>query len=445
MLVEAALITYSSSAGHLVEGQFDVNRLIMRCAYLLIMGLLLGLAAEEEKQLRAESAFISRLAERVRSAEGSLSGAMQDVCSELLTLFQAHRALAPVVESSSGRVFVWDAQLLTSGHATVQLSEVPFERREDLLFSVPGNTWYASRQQAEHGTQIWQYSGVAADGHRLRGNFDFRPPLGVPALNGCDAILGSSVAFGESWHGRILILNPRLHGDTDVELRFLQNLLQQVAPAIYNLYLVRRLRSRAGAIERARAARELHDGAIQSLIAAEMQVDVLRRKSGAAAPALTPELERVQGILRQEVLALRELMVQMKPVDVGPRGLVDFLAETVERFRRDTGISARFVSELDEVPLPSRVCRELARIAQEALVNVRKHSGARNVSVLLQADSGRWRLVVEDDGRGFEFAGRLRGDALERNHRAPAVIGERVRAIGGELEVESNPGKGARL
>ena len=153
----------------------------------------------------------------------------------------------------------------------------------------------------------------------------------------------------------------------------------------------------------------------------------------------------MQGLLRQEVLALRELMQQMKPVDVGPADLVQFLAEGVDRFRRDSGIAARFSSDVDEVPLPSRVCREIARIAQEALVNVRKHSGAHNVAMRFQSDSGRWLLRVEDDGRGFAFSGRLAGAELERAHCGPVILQERVRAIGGELMVESEPGKGARL
>ena len=68
-------------------------------------------------------------------------------------------------------------------------------------------------------------------------------------------------------------------GDREEELRFFQELVRQVGPAVYNVYLLRRLRLRAGALERARFARELHDGAVQSLIAVEMQVDVLRRQS----------------------------------------------------------------------------------------------------------------------------------------------------------------------
>jgi signal transduction histidine kinase len=203
--------------------------------------------------------------------------------------------------------------------------------------------------------------------------------------------------------------------------------------------------SQAKAMDRALVARELHDGAIQSLIGMEVQVDVLRRQAADQAGPMAAELERIQELLRREVLNLRELMQQMKPLDLSPQRLLDFLAESVDRFWRETGIAASFVSELREVNLPPRVCQELARIAQEALVNVRKHSGARNVVVRFGAPNGNWKLVIDDDGRGFDFAGRYSQAELDAARKGPVIIKERVRSVGGELTIESATGHGARL
>ena len=233
-------------------------------------------------------------------------------------------------------------------------------------------------------------------------------------------------------------------GEIKEELRFLQELVRQIGPAVYNVYLLRRLRLRAGALERARFARELHDGAVQSLIAVEMQVDVLRRQS-VKSESVTEELGRIQGLLREEVLKLRELMQQMKSLDVDSRKLIGFLVDTVERFQRETGITARFSSDLEQPDMPQPVCRELTRIVQESLVNVRKHSRARAVAVRLSARNGNWTLVIEDDGCGFPFSGRLSQTELDSLGRGPLVIKERVRVIAGELTIESTPGQGSRL
>ena len=101
--------------------------------------------------------------------------------------------------------------------------------------------------------------------------------------------------------------------------------------------------------------------------------------------------------------------------------------------------------EADEISLPSPVCRELARIVQEALVNVRKHSGAKQVTVQLVEADGKWELTIEDDGAGFPFAGKISQAELDSSGRVPAIIRERVRLIQGELTIESKPGSGARL
>ncbi|HYL94355.1 MAG TPA: histidine kinase, partial [Terriglobales bacterium] len=215
-------------------------------------------------------------------------------------------------------------------------------------------------------------------------------------------------------------------------------------PAIYNVYLLHRLRRRAGAAERARFARELHDGAVQSLIAVEMQVDVLRRQAVEESP-IGSELGRIQGLLREEVLTLRELMQQMKSIDVDATRLLAVINDTVERFQRETGITARFVTDIEHPDMPQRVCRELVRIVQEGLVNVRKHSKARHALVRLGSTNAHWNLSLEDDGKGFPFSGRFTQEQLDEIGKGPMIIKERVRLIGGQLTVESNPGQGSRL
>jgi len=150
-------------------------------------------------------------------------------------------------------------------------------------------------------------------------------------------------------------------------------------------------------------------------------------------------------LLKEEVLKLRELMQEMKSADIDARKLPGFLHDSVDRFQRETGIHARFVMDDQELLLPQPVCRELARISQEALVNVRKHSGAKHVLVQLLESNGSWDLVVEDDGAGFPFEGRRTHPELDKMDRVPAVIRERTRLIDGQLTIESKPGQGARV
>jgi signal transduction histidine kinase len=195
--------------------------------------------------------------------------------------------------------------------------------------------------------------------------------------------------------------------------------------------------------ERARVARELHDGVIQSLIGLEMQVDVWRREGGEE--TAVSRLGHIQAVLRKETLDLRDLIQHMKPPSIDASQILDYLAELVARFEQQSGIAAHFVSEVDELTLSPHVCSEIARIVQEALVNVRKHSGAHTVLVRVSAPKGYWKFEIDDDGRGFGFMGRHSHADLEVGRKGPVVIKERVRAIGARLAVESAPGQGARV
>ena len=95
--------------------------------------------------------------------------------------------------------------------------------------------------------------------------------------------------------------------------------------------------------------------------------------------------------------------------------------------------------------MPPATCRELARVVQEGLVNIRKHSGAHSALVSFAAQNGSWKLVINDDGKGFPFAGRFHLSELDDFRRGPTVIKERIRAVGGDLLIESTPGRGSRL
>ncbi len=434
----------SASMQALLQSGFEFNQFVVRGLYLLIAGYLLGYLGEEEKRLRAEVAAIARIIARVQGEVG-LHGALRAVFDEVLRLLGAKRGAIAIQEATSGRAFLWEATRdVRSQEMVLRSSELKESQRSAYLFEAPGHTWYAGRRISLAGKRRFELYVVSEKGSLVHEKA-WTPPEWFQNFTAFGSVLGVSLTFGTDWSGQALFLDPALSSEPESEAQFLRTLAQQVTPAIYSVFLMRRLRSRVGAVERARVARELHDGVIQSLIGLEMKMDVLRRQTSKTSEPVAGELGRVQNLLHQEVLNLRELMQQMRPVDVGPKRFLDYLASTVDKFGRDVGIAARFVSPFDEVAIPPHICKEVARIVQEALVNVRKHSHARNVLVRFDAQDGLWRLIIDDDGRGFDFAGRLHQAELDAAHKGPMIIRERVRSIGGELVVESGPGRGARL
>lgn len=418
--------------------EFEPQRLFMLSIYLIVMGLLLGYLAEQQKHLRGEKAVITSFLSRVRVEDG-LTGTMQKIFQETMSMYGASRVIVASQESHSHRVFLGELNDSRNGPPSeFRWLDARLADAKTYLDDFPGEVCHASADGDR-----WSILALDHDGNQLTA----LNPAAISRLRQAqtfNSLITVSFLFAEDWRGRVFLFNPSWRGEKHEELRFLLNLVRQVGPAIYNVYLLHRLRRRASAAERARVARELHDGAVQSLIAVEMQVDVLRRQAEAKRP-IGEDLGRIQGLLREEVLKLRELMQQMKAIDVDAQRLLGVLSDTVERFQRETGISARFVTDLDDLDMPQRVCRELLRIVQEGLVNVRKHSGARHALVRLGSSRDKWNLTIEDDGKGFPFAGRLDHDLMEEASKGPMIIKERVGLIAGELTVESSPGKGTRL
>jgi two-component system nitrate/nitrite sensor histidine kinase NarX len=271
-------------------------------------------------------------------------------------------------------------------------------------------------------------------------------PAALLTVQPFTTVAGVNLGLPGEWHGRIYLFDASENEHSEQSIHFLEALTEHMTPALTNVFLLRRLRARAGAAERARVARELHDGAIQSLFGIEMKLEAFRRATNRSEEFVESQVGELQDLLRREVLSLRELMQALRPVELeGADQLPDVLASLVERFRRDTGISARFVTTGSDVACPPVRALEVVRIVQEALVNVRKHSHARNVLVSLTSDDASCRIVVEDDGCGFGFEGRLTAAEMERRRIGPAVIKERARLAGAQLAVESSPGVGARV
>jgi signal transduction histidine kinase len=423
---------------HINTRDSQPERLFMLSIYLIVMGLLLGYLAEQQKHLRAEKAVVTGILSKVRVAAG-LTGTMEQIFHELMSMYGASRLLVASQEIHSKRVFGGELNKPDgSAAAEFRWLESGLRDAKTYLDDFPGDVCYASVDGDRWTTLALDQSGHAVPVANLA------PISQLRQAQPFDSLVTVAFLFGSEWRGRVFLFNPSWRGEKQEELRFLLDMVRQIGPAVYNVYLLHRLRRRASAAERARFARELHDGAVQSLIAVEMQVDVLRRQVEANRP-IGGELGRIQSLLREEVLKLRELMQQMKAIDVDAQRLLVVLKDTVERFQRETGINARFVTDLDELDMPQRVCREILRIVQEGLVNVRKHSGARHALVRLASSKDKWSLTVEDDGKGFSFEGRYNQKQMDEAGKGPMIIKERVGLIAGELTVESNPGQGTRL
>jgi signal transduction histidine kinase len=446
-----AMITVAAMAGEagaltlpsMLRGfgsHFDPDIFIVRSVYIVIFGFLIGYMAESEKRRQAETLSIAQVSARVR-VDAGLKGTLQAVLQEILNIFAARQLLLVAGEVETGSTNIWRAERL--------------DQESEVVFS------WGHLDQNERGTYAFEFpqSSVACawrrggakssitldrDGMRTRGHKCTLPDVFI-AAHPFRRVLAVDVCLAPEVSARLFLFEPRLDASPETQLRFLQRLANQISPSVYNVYILRRLRSRVVEVERGRVARELHDGVVQSLHGIAFRLYALRTGPMVYSNECKQELIEIQELVQNATSDLRTLIHQVKPLDLDPRRLVEFLAAMVERYRYETGIGAKFVCDEDNLTLRPQVCRDIAGIVQEALANVKKHSGADNVLVRLGTKQGKWFLTIDDDGRGFAFSGRLSQAELERMRIGPFIIKERVRSLGGEMTIESKPGQGARL
>jgi two-component system sensor histidine kinase UhpB len=212
------------------------------------------------------------------------------------------------------------------------------------------------------------------------------------------------------------------------------------------LRMVRRLeaeRRRAGSAalqaqeeERTRVARDLHDEVNQSLTGLLLRLEAARE---AAPPELEAELAETKALANQAMRELLSLARQLRPTALDDLGLKAAIAGQVDQLSRGE-MEAEFVADGDFSSLDDDSQLVVYRVAQEALSNAARHSGAAHVAVALERSDagGSVELGVSDDGRGFAF---------DESEGGLGIGGMRERAllIGGELTIESRPGHGTTV
>jgi two-component system NarL family sensor kinase len=198
--------------------------------------------------------------------------------------------------------------------------------------------------------------------------------------------------------------------------------------------------TRLGALEeRNRLAREIHDTLAQGLTATALQLESADALLDAGSEGAHEPLRRALSLTRSNLEEARRSVLDLRAAPLEGRPLSEALKTLVDRWEAETGINARYGAVNGSRPLPPSVEAALYRICQEALTNVARHAEVGRATVRLVATPDQVRLVVEDDGRGF--------NASEVSEGRHGIVGMRERAevLGGSLQVRSEPGAGTRI
>lgn len=206
---------------------------------------------------------------------------------------------------------------------------------------------------------------------------------------------------------------------------------------------VSRARLEAHELERARLAEELHDGPAQALANAIFQTELLERIIAQDPAGAAPEVQRLRELLQRELETLRAYISQLKPPLNEPEALEEALQDAATSLTEYTGIPVDVRLEATGAELEVTARNVVLRVAQEALRNIGKHSGAKRawlITRLANTAPPAWEMEVGDDGRGFDLTQPDSGH--RRRHFGLRFMRERSDLLGAQLSIESGPAAG---
>ncbi len=263
-------------------------------------------------------------------------------------------------------------------------------------------------------------------------------PVAVTGDGEGGALLAVPLLVRQEGYG-VLALGYREQREfSDLDVRLAASFGAEVAMAIENARLRDEIGQAAAATERSRLARDLHDSVTQSLFAASLKAEAIRRRWEPTSEEARTNVQDVERLARGALAEMRTLLMEMRPATLAEASLPTL----VEQLTAAAGGSSRVEVHLDVRPgeqPPQEVGEALFRIAQESLQNVSRHSGAGEAWVMLDMSGPVVRLSVRDDGRGFDEA------KVTPEHLGLAIMRERAADAGVDVSVESEPGRGTTV
>jgi len=253
------------------------------------------------------------------------------------------------------------------------------------------------------------------------------------------ALLCAPLRNNQKYIGCLVLWTAKQNGIARRHVRMMSAIAAQAALLIENHQLYLQAENHAALAERARLAREIHDGLAQTLAFLQLRTAQINKwlERGEIERAVDA-LQEIESLIDEAYLDAREAIddLSWKP---GNEGLASVLRKVCEDFQSSSGVKLT-VTDPPEIDVPVSVQIQLLRIVQEALGNIRKHSQAEHAQVNWTSDSNWLILNISDDGRGFA------PDSIPPiAHHGLRIMRERAELLDADLQVTSKPGEGTQV
>ena len=396
---------------------FELNRFVIRAAYLAVVASLLIYLAEYLQRLQSD---LARIARWPRSLSPSHEQLITELLREPALIFEAERVLFAYEHKRNRYGFL----ALREGDE-IQVDPINPHMTNLLLDS-------------GSGTFVRTGSFASVKPGELTSSSPSRAPRTLPPevvfAFQIEDVVATSFS-GDSVSGRLLMLDG--HPPLLEEINLARIAGAVIAGRLDQHHAAEQLQVGAVAQERVRVARDLHDSVLQSLTGIALQLRTIPRvmaRDPEEAEVRLGQMEEVIGMAQRD---LRWFIDQLHPErrDRIAAGVGESAISMAQRFEQQWGLQVVVDPIIHELPHPMR--NQAYTLVSEAIANAAKHARAKSVHVDASIDDSEIRINVTDDGHGFPFLGRYGMEELKEMQHGPATLQERVLSLGGGLIVES--------
>ena len=420
------------------EADFVVHRAhLVRPVYLLVIGYLIGYLGEHERRSKRKLGLLLDLTSLVRRTPPT-GRALTQLMRRGLNFFGGEQALLVLRDPDSGRYFTWSV-VRRAKHVRVGL-RITGEDPYGFPFAAETEGFVANDLRPGRRSALCYDVMTGSITRRA-----IPPDLPLPG-EGAQALLVAPVLIRRTLRGCAVVARENRGKFTRDDLEFLLVLVGQAAAGFEAIRLQAKAEEVAVLEERARIARDLHDGFIQALAGIDLRVEACKLHLQRDPARVPRELEDLHNAVDRGYREVRHYLTVLRTAS---RQADDF-GSTLDRLAAEFSIRERLRVYLSRPPadpgLPTSTAYELTQIVREALHNAVRHGRATQAIVKLAARPSHVYLVVRDNGSGFTNGhGFTDGDGFLPPAKAPWSIRERAASLGGSLRVWSRENEGAEI
>ncbi len=418
--VSFTLVGYATT-----QTQFEWNRFLLRPVYLLALGYMMAYWGGSEIRLKRQLNLLREVTNLANPRFG-LAHTLGSVMRRLRAYYDADSCLLVWSEARASHHFLLTVRR-DEDESAAHVERVP-EPLALLLLTLPETSslvYNGPRSPLQFREEGRRASGPA----REAGAHLSAEAASLAARLEAESFVSVPARFRGRVVGRLFLTAGRgTFDDQDVE--FLEQVVEQVGPALDNIRLLERLAYNAAEQERQRLARDIHDSVIQPYLGLQYRLAAIRNKLAAGGADVSGDLDRLFESTAGEVSGLRGFVRGLKDSEKSGDDLSAAVRRFAAQFAEDYGIEVD-VACAGRLNVNDRLAAEVIRFVHEGLSNVRKHTRATRAAVRLGCNERACTLSIENDGANESTGGVDSGTPF-----TPKSITERARELGGRAFVE---------